>query len=423
LKWIWRTATAVVVEMVVTWCGGSEVVLAVVMTPVGMSHCCGDEWRLCPMWWQRGFGVEGGSGGFVVTVVMMVDMVTGKWPEMLKWIWRTAAAAVVEMVVTWCGGSEVVLAVVMTPVRLSRCRGDEWRLWPLWWQRGKGSDALIIKDWVSDDEEETVEKKEVKPIINRINFVKATTDNNPKEPVKNEQLQRKDNIIGKLKAHINNMKVVSTCPSLSTLEIENTQLKDELTTIRIKNDSLRDENVSIKARFQELYKSKAGSNSSVSSGATIHVKPKAVASGLYAMTPKYVPPLKRINKETNSSLPRKEIVTVVDLSNVLVNLPTGIKSVPDASKSKSKSDKKIHKNFPARSKKVKRVAKPLRNLNKKNRVDSSLNDKCTGFISKSVSVCKTCNECLVFGNHDECVVKSMNEKKPKVINNANVKKV
>ncbi|GJU47130.1 hypothetical protein Tco_1204396 [Tanacetum coccineum] len=184
------------------------------------------------------------------------------------------------------------------------------------------------------------------------------------------------------------MKDVSTVPSLSTLEIENTKLKEELTAIRIKNDSLRDENVSIKEHFQELYKSKAGSNSSVSIGATILVKPKAVASGLYVMIPKYVPPQKRINRETNSSLPRKETVTVVYLSNVPINLPTGIKSVPDASKSKSKSDKKIHKNLPARSKKVKRVAKPPRNLNK-NRVDSSLNDKRTGFILKSVSVCKT----------------------------------
>nr|GEU44233.1 hypothetical protein [Tanacetum cinerariifolium] len=113
----------------------------------------------------------------------------------------------------------------------------------------------------------------------------------------------------------------------------------------------------------------------VSSGGTIPMKPKAVASSLYVMTPKYVPPQKRINRETNSFLPRKKTVTVVDLSNVPVNLPTGIKSVPNASKSKSKSDKKIHKNFPARSKKLKRVAKPPRNLNKKNRVDSSMNDK------------------------------------------------
>nr|GEV04559.1 hypothetical protein [Tanacetum cinerariifolium] len=49
----------------------------------------------------------------------------------------------------------------------------------------KDNDALIIKDWVLDDKEEKVEKKEVKPSINRINSVKATTDNNPRETVKN----------------------------------------------------------------------------------------------------------------------------------------------------------------------------------------------------------------------------------------------
>nr|GEZ08339.1 hypothetical protein [Tanacetum cinerariifolium] len=49
----------------------------------------------------------------------------------------------------------------------------------------KDSDAPILKDWVSDDEEETDEKQEVKPSINKINFVKATTDNNPRETVQN----------------------------------------------------------------------------------------------------------------------------------------------------------------------------------------------------------------------------------------------
>nr|GEX86547.1 putative ribonuclease H-like domain-containing protein [Tanacetum cinerariifolium] len=48
----------------------------------------------------------------------------------------------------------------------------------------KHGDAPIIRDWVSDDEEEEVEKQEVKPSINRINFVKATTDNNPRKTVK-----------------------------------------------------------------------------------------------------------------------------------------------------------------------------------------------------------------------------------------------
>nr|GEU40420.1 hypothetical protein [Tanacetum cinerariifolium] len=49
----------------------------------------------------------------------------------------------------------------------------------------KDSDALIIEDWVLDDEEEEVEKKEVQPNINQINFVKAIIDNNPRETVKN----------------------------------------------------------------------------------------------------------------------------------------------------------------------------------------------------------------------------------------------
>ncbi|GJS68148.1 retrovirus-related pol polyprotein from transposon TNT 1-94 [Tanacetum coccineum] len=64
--------------------------------------------------------------------------------------------------------------------------------------------------------------------------------------------------------------------------------------------------------------------------------------------PQQLPSQEKINRKPIPSLPRKEIVTVVDLSNVPVNLPIGIKSVPDVSKSMSKSDKKIHKNLPAR---------------------------------------------------------------------------
>nr|GEY84259.1 hypothetical protein [Tanacetum cinerariifolium] len=107
------------------------------------------------------------------------------------------------------------------------------------------------------------------------------------------------------------MKEVSVDPNLSTLEFQgietkNTQLKEELTTVRIKNDSLRDENVYIKKRYQGLYKSKAESNSNVSSGAALPKKPKVLAPGLYAMTPKYVPPQKRNNREVNTPLPRNE---------------------------------------------------------------------------------------------------------------------
>nr|GEX47384.1 integrase, catalytic region, zinc finger, CCHC-type, peptidase aspartic, catalytic [Tanacetum cinerariifolium] len=54
----------------------------------------------------------------------------------------------------------------------------------------------------------------------------------------------------------------------------------------IKNDSLTDENVSIKKHYQDLYQSKAKSNCNVGSGAVVPEKPKVLALGLYAMTPK-----------------------------------------------------------------------------------------------------------------------------------------
>nr|GEV09786.1 integrase, catalytic region, zinc finger, CCHC-type, peptidase aspartic, catalytic [Tanacetum cinerariifolium] len=223
----------------------------------------------------------------------------------------------------------------------------------------------------------------------------------PQKELSREQLQGKDESIRKLKAQISNMKKVSTNLKLSTLkfqalEIENTLLKEELTAVRIKHDSLRDENVSIKKCYQDLYKSKASNSNKI------------------------------LNMEVNSPLPRKETVSLVKKTNVSINLSAGIKSIPEASKSKSKSEKKTHRNFPARSENVKRVETPLRNLNKKNHVDSSLSVKHTSFISKSVFVCKTCNECLVFGNHDKCVVKNLkyvNAKNTKIKNDVNVKQV
>ncbi|GJY49699.1 hypothetical protein Tco_0439655 [Tanacetum coccineum] len=123
-----------------------------------------------------------------------------------------------------------------------------------------------------------------------------------------DQLQWKDELLRKLKAQIDNMKEVSADSNLSNLkfqalETENTQLKEELTAVRIKNDSLRDENVSIKKRYQDLYQSKVESNSNVSSRAAVPERPKVLAPGLYAMTPKYIPPQKRNNREANTPLP------------------------------------------------------------------------------------------------------------------------
>nr|GEY61490.1 retrovirus-related Pol polyprotein from transposon TNT 1-94 [Tanacetum cinerariifolium] len=66
-----------------------------------------------------------------------------------------------------------------------------------------------------------------------------------------------------------------------------------------------------------------------------------------------------------------------------------------------------------------RVEAHTRNLNKQNRVDSRVNFKHSGFVSKHFPVCNDCGECLFFGNHDACVVhylKRANTKRSNVKN-------
>ncbi|GKA87613.1 integrase, catalytic region, zinc finger, CCHC-type containing protein [Tanacetum coccineum] len=89
-----------------------------------------------------------------------------------------------------------------------------------------------------------------------------------------DQIQRKDELIRKLKAQISNMKEVSV-------------------------------------------DSNPKSNSNVSSRAAVPEKPKVLVAGLYAMTPKYAPPQKRNNREANTPLPRKETVSLVKQTNVI----------------------------------------------------------------------------------------------------------
>nr|GEW00602.1 hypothetical protein [Tanacetum cinerariifolium] len=67
------------------------------------------------------------------------------------------------------------------------------------------SSASSSDSEVSDDEKEKVEKKEVKPSINWINFVKATTDNNLWETVKNGEQPTKT-LIGKEVKKVNTSK-------------------------------------------------------------------------------------------------------------------------------------------------------------------------------------------------------------------------
>ncbi|GKD24226.1 hypothetical protein Tco_1230440, partial [Tanacetum coccineum] len=90
-----------------------------------------------------------------------------------------------------------------------------------------------------------------------------------------------------------------------------------------------------------------------------------------------------------------------------------VKPTIRASKPMSKSDTRNHSTLPAKSEKARRVEDHHRNLNKKNHVDSRLNVKRTGFVLNSNNVCNVCNECLIFVNHDKCVVRTLKSVYPK----------
>ncbi|GJT68164.1 retrovirus-related pol polyprotein from transposon TNT 1-94 [Tanacetum coccineum] len=88
---------------------------------------------------------------------------------------------------------------------------------------------------------------------------------------------------------------------------------------------------------------------------------------------------------------------------------TGVKGASAASRSKPRSNTKKDRTLPAKSA-LKQVEAHSRmnksNEKHKNRVDSSISYKRTVINSNSNTSCKTCNKCLIFVNHDQCVVRS-----------------
>nr|GEU61274.1 hypothetical protein [Tanacetum cinerariifolium] len=200
------------------------------------------------------------------------------------------------------------------------------------------------------------------------------------------------------------------------------QMLDELdkryamTSVRIQNDGFKVENVNLKRHYQELSTSnshsrdtltrklttlttenaklKSESLSKIHSEPIVPEKPKVLARGMYPIS----------TPRPSNRTTQKRVVQQNKKPNVHVNLSTGVKPATRASKPISNSDTQNHSTLPAKREKTRRVEDHHRNLNKQNHVDSRLNVKRTGFVSNSNTVCNTCNESLVFANHDNCVV-------------------
>ncbi|GJU40467.1 retrovirus-related pol polyprotein from transposon TNT 1-94 [Tanacetum coccineum] len=98
----------------------------------------------------------------------------------------------------------------------------------------------------------------------------------------------------------------------------------------------------------------------------------------------------------------------IQKTNVPVLPPTGVNSCTNVSGSQPRSNTKKNRISPAKSVNKKKVEEHTRtnksSLKTTNRVDSSISSKRTVINSNSHSVCQTCNKCLIFANHDMCVV-------------------
>nr|GEX67026.1 hypothetical protein [Tanacetum cinerariifolium] len=249
------------------------------------------------------------------------------------------------------------------------------------------------------------------------------------------------------------------------LETEITQLKVKLTSVNIQLNGYKIENQTLSKWYKELAKSnmssraqlmgritaliaknatlKAGVKGKQNSGPTQPEKPKVLTPGMFTICTKYIPPPRRENWVAPAPKPRKKQVTfreplrpshsttqktvmqMIKKPTIRVNLSTGVKPATRASKPMFKSDTRNHSTLPAKHEKVRRVEDHHRNLNKQNHVDSHLNVKHTGFILNSNTVCNACNECLVFTNLDNCVVrnlKSVNVKTPTAKHNVKTTK-
>nr|GEV45843.1 integrase, catalytic region, zinc finger, CCHC-type, peptidase aspartic, catalytic [Tanacetum cinerariifolium] len=84
-------------------------------------------------------------------------------------------------------------------------------------------------------------------------------------------------------------------------------------------------------------------------GAVVPKKPKVFAPSLYAMTPKYVPPQRRNNRDVNAPLPRKDTVPLVTKTNVNHD-KCGVKTLKFVNAKNSKVKNKAN---------VKKVWKPI----------------------------------------------------------------
>nr|GFB20202.1 hypothetical protein [Tanacetum cinerariifolium] len=198
-----------------------------------------------------------------------------------------------------------------------------------------------------------------------------------------DQLRERDETVRNLQSETNISKMLnlggnddSTASSVNVqaLETELCQLKDTITSLRIENDAPK----TIKAQKAKITSLKAKRVGKPSSVTTKPANPNVIAPGMYAVSPKYIVPHHRDNRETPIHVPKKKHVifrepqsttkitskpdTAIKQPNVSVPLSTGVKPASGASKPRPKSNAWIYRRLSARSGRGEKVAAHLRTL-------------------------------------------------------------
>ncbi|GJZ05924.1 retrovirus-related pol polyprotein from transposon TNT 1-94 [Tanacetum coccineum] len=235
----------------------------------------------------------------------------------------------------------------------------------------------------------------------------------------NEQIQSRGNTIRELKEKISRLteKNSDEDPTLDlkALVSQNKDLTAKLNALHDLNERFRAENE--KARLLDTSLASACRYTKHSQELLEYVKgtcpidfsprdkQNASTTSLRKKRVTFVKPCETSTHNTPAQVEHQKI----NSTNAPGILSTGVKGASATSMSKLRSNTKKDRILPAKSALTQVEAHSrMNNSNEKqkNRVDSSISYKRTVINSNSNTSCKTCNKCLIYVNHDQCVVRS-----------------
>nr|GFB01789.1 hypothetical protein [Tanacetum cinerariifolium] len=223
-----------------------------------------------------------------------------------------------------------------------------------------------------------------------------------------DQLQERDETIWNLESQFNILRML--------------KIRSPVELSKASTHSHNTSNEKIAALNAKIAKMKPSGSGTKVSGPKTPEKPKVLAPGMYAISSKYItlprrgdwaPPTPKKKHVTfqephrvSTTHTKQPTVNNHKQPNVNVIVSAGLTPAAEVSKPQFTRENQKSRVLPTKNESARRVEDHPRNLNKRNNVNSSLNDKCFGSVKNAV--CSACNKCLVPFTHDKCYVLSVN---------------